>query len=110
MVNMQNRMTPTDGRGQTTVPLSSAAVLVALQRPEFCRLPQPGSKCPHTGLSRSALNALILPSEENGYNPPVKSFVLRKTGAKTGIRLIDFQSLVEHIRSQPAPSPKGGMR
>ena len=68
-------------------------------RPEFLRLPHPGQQCRFTGMSRSGLNALILATEENGFKPPVRSFVLRKRGAKTGIRLIDFDSLVTYIRA-----------
>lgn len=49
-------------------------------------------------MSRSGLNALILPTTENGFKPPVRSFVLRKKGAKTGIRLVDYADLVRLIR------------
>jgi hypothetical protein len=67
--------------------------------PEFLRLPPPGRKCPLSGLSRSYLNQLILPCQLNGFRPPVRSFVLRKRGAKTGVRLIDYASLRAFIRS-----------
>jgi hypothetical protein len=70
-----------------------------LARPEFCRLPPPGQRCPLTGMSRSALNELILPSEKNGFKPPVRSFCLRQKGAAKGIRLVDYQSLAAHIRT-----------
>lgn len=50
-------------------------------------------------MSRSALNELILPNEHNDHRPPVRSFVLRKKGAKSGIRLIDYASLRAYIRS-----------
>jgi hypothetical protein len=43
------------------------------------------------------LNELILPTELNGFKPPVRSFCLRKRGAKTGIRLVDYASLKAHI-------------
>jgi hypothetical protein len=43
------------------------------------------------------MNALILPTVGNGYTPPVKSFVLRKRGAKTGVRLISWDSLTAYI-------------
>ena len=66
-------------------------------RPEFCRLPRHAQRCPHTGLSRSALNELILPTAANGFRPPVKSFVLRRNGARTGIRIISYASLVSYI-------------
>lgn len=70
--------------------------------PEFLRLPHPGQKCQVCGLSRSTLNELVLATPENGFKPPVRSFVLRKRGAKTGIRLIDYESLREFIRRHPA--------
>lgn len=66
---------------------------------EFLRLPQPKCRCPITGMSRSALNELILPTPRNRNKPPVKSFCLRQRGAKTGIRLVDYQSLRAHIRA-----------
>ena len=50
-------------------------------------------------MTRSALNALILPTADNGFHPPVRSFVLRRRGARTGIRLIDYDSLVSYIRA-----------
>ena len=68
-------------------------------RAEFIRLPHPGQRCPLTSMSRSALNGLILSTPENDFKPPVKSFVIRKRGARTGIRLIDYDSLVSFIRS-----------
>jgi len=68
-------------------------------RPEFLRLPKPGFLCPYTGLSRSAINELILPTERNGFKPPVRSFCLRQRGAKTGIRLVDYDSMANYIRA-----------
>lgn len=67
---------------------------------EFMRLPPPGQKDPVFGLTRSYLNMLILPCRENGFRPPVKSFVLRRTRARKGVRLIEIQSLREFIRQQ----------
>ena len=72
-------------------------------RPEFIRLPKPGTADPWTGLSRSTLNILVLPCRENGFKPPVRSCALRRAGSAKGIRLIDFQSLLTHINS-PAKS------
>ena len=46
--------------------------------PEFVRLPRAGQRCPLTGLSRSAINTLVLPTAENHFQPPVRSFVLRR--------------------------------
>jgi hypothetical protein len=77
---------------------------------EFLRLPPVGQRCPVTGLSRAALNAWILPTEANGGKPPVKSFVIRQPGAKTGIRLISYQHLRFWIltHADDAQNAKGG--
>ncbi|MDF1659771.1 MAG: hypothetical protein P1U58_19315 [Verrucomicrobiales bacterium] len=65
--------------------------------PEFIRLPQSGKHCPHSGLSRSSLNELIL-----GNNPPVQSKVLRKPGNIRGIRLIVYRSLMDYLHELEA--------
>jgi len=69
--------------------------------PEFLRLPKPGELCAHCGMTRTAINELILPTKSNGNKPAVKSFVLRRKGAKTGIRLVDYESLRAYIRAHP---------
>jgi hypothetical protein len=53
-------------------------------------------------MTRSGLNGLILPTHGNDFKPLVHSFVIRKRGARTGIRLIDYDSLISFIRSNPA--------
>ena len=77
---------------------------------EFLRLPPVGQRCPVTNLSRAALNAWILPTEANGYKPPVKSFCIRQPGAKTGIRLISYPHLrawiLQHADAAPAATPE----
>jgi hypothetical protein len=79
----------------TTNPLSYAeAVPIA---PEYIRLPRARERDPMFGLSRGYLNFLILPAKANGYKPPVKSCVLRKKGARTGVRLIEVKSLRDYI-------------
>jgi hypothetical protein len=67
--------------------------------PEFIRLPIKGL-CPITGLSRSKIYELILPSESNNYKPPVKSVSLRKPGQIKGTRLIVLQSLLDYLRDE----------
>ena len=78
-------------------------------KPEFIRLPKPKQLCPYTGLTRSYINLLVLPNKLNGYDPPVKSVKLRLRGAKAGVRLIHFDSLMEYIHrlmdEQSAPRP-----
>jgi hypothetical protein len=68
-------------------------------RPEWVRLPKPGRRCIHTGLSRSTLNELVIPCEVNNFLPPVKSAVIKKRGAMRGIRLVSYDSLMAHIES-----------
>jgi hypothetical protein len=66
-------------------------------RPEWLRLPAPGTRCRFTGLSRSTLNELTIPGPANDFQPPVKSVVLRKRGATRGIRLISYDSLMTYL-------------
>lgn len=68
-------------------------------RPEFIRLPKSGTLCPLTGLSRTALNAIILPTVANESKPPVKSVAVRKPGQKRGWRLINVASLLGYLHS-----------
>jgi hypothetical protein len=79
----------------TIDPLSFA--VPSASAPEFLRLPKRGQRDPIFGLSRSYLNYLILPSKENNFRPAVRSSVLRRRGAHTGVRLIDIQSLREFV-------------
>lgn len=71
--------------------------------PVWIRLPKPGTMCPYTGLSRSAINGLIL-----GPNPPVRSVSLRQRFALRGTRLIHFQSLLDYIERAAESSQQGG--
>ena len=64
-------------------------------RPEFVRLPKAGGRCPWTGLTRSALNELVL-----GDRPLVESVVLSRRGAVRGIRLIHFSSLLRFLHQR----------
>lgn len=71
--------------------------------PVFLRLPKPKTRCEHTGMSRTTLCELTVPSELNNFAPPVKSYVQKtRADAKRGIRFIDSSSLIAHIRSLPA--------
>ncbi len=76
-----------------------AAVTGETSKPEWLRLPAPGSRCRFTGLSRSTLNELTIPGPANDGHPPVKSVVLRKRGALRGIRLISYDSLMAHLEN-----------
>jgi hypothetical protein len=74
--------------------------------PKFMRLPKTGQRDPIFSQTRSYLNMLILPSLANEFKPPVKSYVMRKPGARTGVRLVDVESLTRFIEKhaqKPAP-------
>jgi hypothetical protein len=80
---------------------------VAVQAPvqaEFIRMPKARERDPLFGLSRSYLNNLVLPCRENRYRPPVRSIVLRRPGAKTGVRLVDVVSLRQHLLAHVEPA------
>ncbi len=66
--------------------------------PEFIRLPKPGTLCRWTGLSRSKLNELVLPSRLNEFRPPVRSLSLRNRGQVKAVRLIVLDSLLAYLR------------
>jgi hypothetical protein len=66
-------------------------------KPEFIRLPKPGTQCQHSGLSRTHLNALVLPNLANKFNPPVRSVCLRQPGKIKGVRLIHYDSLFSYL-------------
>ena len=94
---MTQSNTAANNAERTTAPVTLPDLATPLSRAEFLRLPPNGGRCPHTGMSRAFLNSLILPTADNGYKPPVRSFVFRRKGAKTGGRLIDHESLRAYI-------------
>ena len=68
---------------------------------EFIRLPKSGDRCVVTGLSRSALCGLVLPSIANGGKPPVKSKILKSNpGNMRGIRLIHVGALLQFLNRE----------
>lgn len=81
---------------------SKSAPVKATGQPIYIRLPKPLNLCQWTGLSRGAINALVLPTESNAWRPPVQSRVLRRRkGAKSGIRLVVLTSLLKFIEANP---------
>jgi len=65
----------------------------------YIRMPRSPAHCPYTSLARSTLDLPVRPQELNDYNPPVKSKLLRQTGGRPRIRLIDFRSLKDYLNS-----------
>jgi hypothetical protein len=68
-------------------------------RPEFIRLPKPGTLCPCSGLARTALYILCAEGK-------VESKVIRQRGATRGIRLIVYDSLMRYLHSLESGSIK----
>jgi hypothetical protein len=92
----------------TTAPFEIPPRIVAATfEPETIRLPKTGQRDPYFALTRSFLNTLVLPTPKNDFKPPVRSFVLRQRGARTGVRLVDFQSLKDYVR---AHADEGGVQ
>lgn len=96
-MNMNNTQ-----RQLTIDPISYATPIASA--PEFMRLPRSKERDPIFGLSRGYLNTLILPMRENNYRPPVVSCVLRQRGARTGVRLINVESLRRYILQRLEPN------
>lgn len=63
----------------------------AAPRPEFFRLPPPGKRDPHFGLSRGWYYKASAAGE-------IKMVAVRQRGALRGIRLVVFDSVIEYIR------------
>lgn len=108
---MQNlvRHAMRDREHYTTQPIEQAAAEAGTSpHCEFLRLPPPGQQCPVTGLTRSFLNSLVLPCEQNGFKPPVRSFTLRRKGCARGVRLVDRADLIRYIREHVEPGFKQG--
>ena len=75
-----------------------------IDRPEektWMRLPRAGTRCPVSGLSRTGLIELCRPHPKNDNNPPVEAKILRRKGTQRGVLLINRNSLLRHIDSQP---------
>jgi hypothetical protein len=78
--------------------------------PDYVLLPKPGQKCPWTNLNRSELKFLIESSVENRFQPPVRSYFVRKFGAKTGYRVVDLNHLISYLSSRHNSSSGVGHR
>jgi hypothetical protein len=81
----------------TVVPTESRA-------PEYLRMPRANQRDPLFGLSRSHLYELVLPTVANDWTPPVRSVVLRRAGAKSGVRLVHVNSLRAFLEKHTEPA------
>jgi hypothetical protein len=75
----------------------------------WIRLPKPGTRCPWSGLSRTGINILILPSAANRFRPPVASTSLRQPGQQRATRLVKLGSLLRYIDDQAAKTMAEGL-
>lgn len=75
---------------------------VGTDLPEFVRLPKPGRRCYWTGLTRSAMNELVL-----GDGPKVESVVVARKGASRGIRLVHLGSLLGYLNGLMSQQENG---
>ena len=79
--------------------MTKADITEPLQaHPLYIRLPKNGTKDPYFGMTRSWWNSMILPTQENGFTPGIKSILDRKPGNIRGIRLISFESALQYFR------------
>jgi hypothetical protein len=93
------RTASNDRRGKSTALIDARPSESQPIRPIYIRLPAPGSRCPWTGLSRSALADLCVPNKANRFRPPVKSIAPKKhKDAERAMRLIVFESLIAYLR------------
>ena len=62
----------------------------------------PGRKCVITILLRGLLNSLVLPSEQNGFKPPVRSIILRRKFSISAVSIPQPGSAAIRARSASA--------
>jgi hypothetical protein len=79
-------------------PMDAARFFEATLNYRWIRLPAAGERESWTGLSRSVLNYLILPSHANSFRPLVISASLAKPGQRKATRLIHLKSLLDYVR------------
>lgn len=60
---------------------------------EYIRVPGPDGVDPIFSISRDTMMDLVLPRVCNGFKPPVRSLLIKKPGAKRGIRYVNVASL-----------------
>ncbi len=68
-----------------------------MSNPEYISIPRTGTKCPHSGLSRSCIYNLIRPTKANGRKVVVASRLVRLPGKGRGRRLVHYRSLMDYL-------------
>jgi hypothetical protein len=77
---------------------ATSAVNTTAHRVEFYRLPPPGKRDPHFGLSSGWYYKAAAAGE-------IKTVAIRQRGAARGVRLISYDSVLEYIRRAGAQVP-----
>jgi hypothetical protein len=54
--------------------------------PPFLRLPKPKERCQYTGLSRTTLAEICVPTAANNFNPPVRAKCIKSIATKKGAK------------------------
>jgi hypothetical protein len=67
--------------------------------PHQFRLPRGRSCDQWFGCNRSFWNERILPTPRNGWNPPIRSRVVRQPGARKAVRFILYDSAAKFFRA-----------
>jgi hypothetical protein len=71
------------------------------QECEFLRIPARGTKCPISKLSRTAVEELVVPSQKNNFNPPIKAKYHRRPGKLRGVWLIPKAEFLNYFNNLP---------
>lgn len=81
-----------------------------MAKPEYIPVPRTGTKCPHSGLSRSGIYNLIRPNKANGYKAVVASCVVRLPEKTRGRRMVRLASLMEYLDAGVVPVERLNLR
>ena len=66
--------------------------------PLYICLPPQGQQCPHSGLTRSKLNELVLRTRSNNFRPLVGSLNSCSPGKERGVRLVIWAGLKAYLK------------
>ena len=81
-----------------SAPITPPQTDAAVQRVEFFRLPAPGKRDPHFGLSRGWYYKAAGSGE-------IKMVALRQRGSLRGVRLVVYDSVCDYIRRATQTAP-----
>src|SRR5438105_12212332 len=81
-----------------SAPIVPTLIAAAMPRVEFFRLPAPGKRDPHFGLSRGWYYKAAGSGE-------IKMVALRQRGSLRGVRLVAYDSVCDYIRRAAQATP-----